>query len=624
MEGIFIDQINEREANDRAAMKHAIDELEEMVNGKREEASKDAGDPNIARTDRRLPARPLKASDLVRFVAESLSAKDFIWVFVASVTVTLLTMAVPYFNKQIFADVIPSGSTGMVLPIALVLFATGFGAVMFGVTRSLLLMRVRDKINVAVQSAMMQRTYMLPAPFFRQFASGDLATRVLAVSQVCQLASGNVLTGILMLIFSLTYFYQVMLYGPSLTTLCVLLLLANVVLIVVGYYYNARFVRQTQPHASRLQGVLFGLFNGIQKIKTSGSESRAFARWAKAYHLADPNNATRPFILSLLPALNTLLSLGGLAQLYVTAVGTNVELSDYIAFSLAYAQVSGAVSVIATLLPTLAQIRPLYDMARPILEAQPETEEELDEVDDLMGSIDVHNLRFRYPESSSYVFDGLSLSIRAGEYVGIVGSSGAGKSTLVRLLLGFETPEAGSIYYDNYNLAKVNKRQLRNKHIGTCLQDGRLFGGSIYENIIVTAPLATRDEVWEAARLADVADDIQEMPMQLNTIISDSGMGVSGGQRQRILIARALVGKPSILFLDEATSALDNIRQERVAQNLASTHCTRIAIAHRLSTVKACDRIIVLDQGRVAEEGTYDALMERRGKFYELVQRQQL
>ena len=624
MQKIFIDQINERTASDRAAMKQAIDDLEEMVNGRRKVTSDAASDPGIARMDRRLPARPLKAADLTRFVAGSLTVRDFLWVFVGSVAITGLSMIVPYLNKLLFADIIPAGSVTPLLPLALVLFAAGFGALLFGVIRSLLLQRVRDKIYVAIQSAMMQRTYMLPAPFFRQFASGELANRVLAVSEVCQLVSDTVLTSLLTVLFSVFYLYQVSLYGGSLIGLCILLLIIKLGLIIAGYYYNARFVRQTQPHASHLQGVLFGLFNGIQKIKTSGSENRAFARWAKAYRHADPNNASRPLIISLMPALSTLLSLGGLALIYVVSVRTGISLSDYIAFSLAYAQVEGALTYISTILPSLAHIRPLYDMARPILQAQPEQEEELEKVDTLTGAIAVHNLRFRYPSSQTYVFDDLSLHIHAGEYVGIVGTSGAGKTTLLRLLLGFETPESGSIYYDNYNLTKVNKQHLRNTQIGTCMQDGRLFGGSILENIIVTAPLATREEVWEAARLADVADDIQAMPMQLNTIISDSGMGVSGGQRQRILIARALVGKPRILFLDEATSALDNIRQERVARNLASTRCTRIAIAHRLSTVKACDRIIVLDQGRVAEEGTYDALMERRGKFYELVQRQQL
>lgn len=624
MQKIFIDQINERTASDRAAMKQAIDELEEMVNGERQTTAEAEADPAIARMDRRLPARPLKASDLTDFVIGSLSVKDFVWVLIGSVVITALSMIVPFLNKYLFADILLGHNITPLLPLTLLLFAAGFGALLFGVVRSLLLQRVRDRIYVAIQSAMMQRTYMLPLPFFRKFASGELATRVLAVTELCQLASDTLLTSLLTLIFSVSYLYQVGLYGGSLIGLCILLLILKLALIITGYYYNARFVSQTQPHASHLQGVLFGLFNGIQKIKTSGSENRAFARWAKAYRYADPNNASRPLIISLLPALSTLLSLGGLALIYIAAVGTTMSLSSYIAFSLAYAQIEGALTYISTILPALAHLRPFYDLARPILEAQPEKEEELEKVDTLTGAIAVHNLRFRYPSSQAYVFDDLSLQIHAGEYVGIVGTSGAGKTTLLRLLLGFETPESGSIYYDNYNLNKVNKQHLRNTQIGTCMQDGRLFGGSILENIIVTAPLATRDEVWEAARLADVADDIQEMPMQLNTIISDSGMGLSGGQRQRILIARALVGKPRILFLDEATSALDNIRQERVAQNLASTRCTRVAIAHRLSTVKACDRIIVLDQGRVAEEGTYDALVERRGKFYELVLRQQL
>ena len=243
------------------------------------------------------------------------------------------------------------------------------------------------------------------------------------------------------------------------------------------------------------------------------------------------------------------------------------------------------------------------------------------QIEDLFGSIEMSDVTFRYDKDAPPVIDDLSLSISAGEYVAIVGKSGCGKSTLLRLLLGFETPQTGSIYYDTYDLSQVDKTSLRRK-IGTCLQSGSLFTGDLLHNITITAPWATEDDAWEALRLASIEEDVRRMPMQLHTVVSEGGGGFSGGQKQRLLIARALIAKPSILFFDEATSALDNISQKQVADNLEQLACTRIVIAHRLSTIRHCDRIIVLDQGRIAEQGTFDELMEKQGLFYEMSQRQ--
>jgi ABC-type bacteriocin/lantibiotic exporter with double-glycine peptidase domain len=211
--------------------------------------------------------------------------------------------------------------------------------------------------------------------------------------------------------------------------------------------------------------------------------------------------------------------------------------------------------------------------------------------------------------------------VEPGEYVAIVGRSGSGKSTLMRLLLGFETPNSGAIYYDGHDLKTLDVRSVR-QCIGVDLQDAKLFLGSIYANIIITAPWATLEDAWEAARLAGVDEDIRAMPMGMHTLISEGGGGISGGQRQRLLIARAIIAKPSILLLDEATSALDNITQEAVIKNLAKLKCTRVVIAHRLSTVQGCDRILVMDEGTVVEEGTYDELMARKGLFFEFASRQ--
>ena len=222
-----------------------------------------------------------------------------------------------------------------------------------------------------------------------------------------------------------------------------------------------------------------------------------------------------------------------------------------------------------------------------------------------------------------YVIDGMDLVIKSGEYVAIVGKSGCGKSTLVRLLLGFETPEKGAIYYDGKDMAGLDLRSLR-RRIGAVTQDGSLFQEDVFSNITISAPHLSVEDAWEAAEIARIADDIRAMPMGMQTMITEGSGGISGGQKQRLMIARAVAPKPRVLIFDEATSALDNRTQKQVSEALDALKCTRIVIAHRLSTIKNCDRILYLEGGRIVEDGTYDELIGKGGLFAELVERQRL
>ena len=283
----------------------------------------------------------------------------------------------------------------------------------------------------------------------------------------------------------------------------------------------------------------------------------------------------------------------------------------------------GAFSSLASIVLQIAQIKPVLEMAEPFLKAEPEMSEGREILTEVSGSIELSNVYFRYNDDMPYVVDGLNLKIHQGEYVAIVGRTGCGKSTLVRLLLGFEKPEKGAIYYDGKDINRVDLRSLRRK-IGTVTQDGGLFQGDIYSNIVISAPRLTVDQAWEAAEMAGIADDIKAMPMGMQTIISEGQGGISGGQKQRLMIARAIAPKPRILIFDEATSALDNKTQRQVSEALDGLKCTRIVIAHRLSTIKNCDRILVLNQGKILEEGTYDSLIEKNGYFAQLVERQRL
>ena len=285
--------------------------------------------------------------------------------------------------------------------------------------------------------------------------------------------------------------------------------------------------------------------------------------------------------------------------------------------------VSGAFVSLSSVALTIAQFKPILDMAKPIMEAVPEVSEGKQVISRLFGGIEINNVSFRYSEHMPFVVDDLSLKIRPGQYVAIVGATGCGKSTLMRLLLGFETPQKGAIYYDGRDLNTIDLKSLRRK-IGVVMQDGKLFQGDIYSNIVISAPWLTMDDAWKAAELAGIDEDIRNMPMGMHTMISEGAGGVSGGQRQRLMIARAIAPRPRILMFDEATSALDNLTQKKVSESLNSLKCTRIVIAHRLSTIKHCDRILFLEKGKIVEDGTYEELIAQNGKFAELIARQRL
>jgi ABC-type bacteriocin/lantibiotic exporter with double-glycine peptidase domain len=401
------------------------------------------------------------------------------------------------------------------------------------------------------------------------------------------------------------------------------IVIITVVFSVITTLVQIRINRKQMNLAAKESGMSYAMITGVQKIKLAGAEKRFFAKWLGLYSKVAELTYNPPMFIKINGVISTAITLVSNIVLYYLAVKSGIDQSSYFAFTAAYGMLMGAFMSISSVALSAAQIQPTLEMAEPFLKAQPETAKDKEIVTKLAGGIELSHVSFRYTEDMPYIFNDLSLKVNPGEYVAIVGKTGCGKSTLVRLLLGFEKPEKGAVFYDGRDIERLDLPSLRRK-IGTVMQDAGLFQGDIYSNIVITAPELTLDDAWEAAETAGIADDIRDMPMGMHTVISEGQGGISGGQRQRIMIARAIAPKPKLLIFDEATSALDNRTQKQVSEALDRMGCTRVVIAHRLSTIKHCDRILVLDGGAIIEDGTYDELIEKGGFFAELVERQRL
>lgn len=570
-----------------------------------------------------FPLKRMGIADLVRFIVEQISIPDLVMLLAAMVAVTMVGMLEPRLNAILFSTVLESGSMNMLLGMGLFLMSVSISTLLFETVKALLTSRINTKLSVNVEAAALMRMLSLPANFFKDYSSGELSNRLSHVGILSGQLVDMVLSTGLTSLFSLAYVYQIFHYTPTLLAPALTVTLTTILITVVTVLMRSNVLKNQMLLSSKEDGISYAMISGIQKIRLSGAEKRAFSRWGKAYAKQAELNYNPPLFLKVSPVITTAISLVGTIVMYYAAISARVSAAEYYAFNSAYGVVNGAFMSLAGIAMSIAQIRPTLEMVKPLLETKPEVGKDKEVVTHLTGNIELDNVTFRYSEDMPAILDGLTLKIHPGEYVAIVGKTGCGKSTLVRVLLGFEKPQKGAVYYDHRNIDSMDLKSLR-RRIGTVMQNGKLFAGNIYSNITVTAPWLTMDQAWEAAEISGLAEDIRRMPMGMHTLISEGQGGVSGGQRQRILIARAVAAKPKILIFDEATSALDNITQRQVSQALDSMNCTRLVIAHRLSTIRHCDRILVLEGGKIVEDGNYDELIAKNGSFASLVARQRL
>lgn len=574
---------------------------------------------------RSLPTRVLSLADLARFLLHGQGGLVAV-VLSIGMFIGLLGTTIPIATGIMVDQLIPEADIVAVYVAAAALLSIAVVSSVLGIVRTMMLTRLESRLDYALQAAIWDRVLRLPVPFFRRYPAGDLALRINAVTSIRQALSQTTVSTLFAGVFSIFNFALLFYYSPLLAAVAALLVaLAAAVVLVIGVL-KLRYERHLSEEQGRLAAKVFEYLQGLSKLRLGCAESRAFANWARVFarfrrlqfqaeHLENVSH-------TLLTGYSTLVTAAIFAVIgfwLAHESGMRMSTGEFIAFSAAFGGFFGGMVGLAETVLDVLHLVPVYERAKPIFETLPEADERKAHPGELQGGLELANVCFSYA-GGPQILENVSLQVRPGGYIALVGPSGSGKSTLLRLLLGFEKPSSGTVYYDHQDLASLDVQAVR-RQLGVVLQNGRLIAGDIFSNIVGAGSL-TLEDAWEAARMVGLDEDIEQMPMGMHTVISEGMSTLSGGQRQRILIARALVHRPRLLFFDEATSALDNRTQAIVMRTLERLKTTRIVVAHRLSTIVNADRIVVIDAGRVVQSGSYEALLAQPGVFAQLASRQ--
>lgn len=553
------------------------------------------------------------------------SGRLWAWVVAMAAVVTALSLITPLVTQWVWSTIVPLRERDLLIEIGAGLFVAAIAAALFTVVQEFTVTRIDTIASLRVQAAIWSRMLGLPATFFRQFTTGDLATRIAVTQQLALLVNASIVSQVLGAVFSLANLVLLFYFDSTLAWVAVGLIVITLIVVALVIIPLRRWSFGLLAADRASNAWMIQLLTGVQKIRMAGIEDRMTAMQTDRVRVTADMGARQTLELArfhaFFAAMGALVPFAFIVTIGLTWTSSEapISTSTYVAFLTAFGTMFGSITAISALAEPIALFGPMAQMAAPMLRSLPERATHVDDPGKLTGELEFHKVTFRYPGAVRPALESVSFKVQPGEFVAVVGPTGSGKTSVVRQILAFEEPESGELLLDGRNLRDLDLDEVRGQ-IGVVLQDGQLSPGSMFENITAGTPGATEEMAWLAAERAALVDDILDMPLGIHTMVTPET--ISGGQAQRVLLARALLKSPAIMLLDEATSALDNTSQKQVTASLQEIGCTRIVIAHRLSTIKQADRIVVMDQGRVVDVGSYNQLMDKQGLFAELASRQ--
>ncbi|EPH44186.1 NHLP bacteriocin export ABC transporter permease/ATPase subunit [Streptomyces aurantiacus] len=585
-------------------------------------ANADEFEPGAVMFYRPLPERALTPWRLARFSLRG-TGGDVRNLALGTLVTVAVGALVPIATGQVLGVFVPNAEKSLIVQVSLAVMITSIVSAAFMLLQNLTVLRMEGRMESALQPAVWDRLLRLPTRFFASRSTGELASAAMGVSAIRRVLSGiapvalqagsiGAMNVVLLLLYSVPL---------ALAALAMLAVIAAVFLLLG--LWELRWQRRLVELANKLNNQAFQTLRGLPKLRVAGAESFAYAAWAGEFARSRELQRRAGRIKNITTVLNSVYLPLCTLIMFVLLAGPargSLTAAEFLTFSTAVTMLLTSVTQLTGALLSAAAVLPMFEQIKPVLDEAPEVRAGSTQPGELRGGIEARGLSFRYGDDGPLVLDDVSLAIRPGEFVAVVGPSGCGKSTLLRLLIGFDEPVSGSVLYDGQDLSALDQSAVR-RQCGVVLQNAQPLTGSILD-CICGAESFTQEEAWEAAAMAGLAEDIKRMPMGLHTMISGGG-AVSGGQRQRLMIAQALIRRPRVLFFDEATSALDNETQRTVMDSTRTLNATRVVIAHRLSTVMDADRVVVMSEGRIVQQGSpAELLADTGGRLHELVRRQ--